>query len=71
MYTVIINVWYLFRSMQEVQLDKLIKLLDSPGIVMATGNSDAATILRNCVKVCSYFSHSKKSIIMFVVLIAK
>ncbi len=57
--------------MQEVQLDKLIKLLDSPGIVMATGNSDAATILRNCVKVCSYFSHSKKSIIMFVVLIAK
>jgi nuclear GTP-binding protein len=28
--------------MQEVHLDKHIKLLDSPGIVMATGNSDTA-----------------------------
>jgi nuclear GTP-binding protein len=37
--------------MQEVHLDKHIKLLDSPGIVMATGNSDTAVILRNCVKV--------------------
>lgn len=37
--------------MQEVQLDKHVKLLDSPGIVMATGDSDAATILKNCVKV--------------------
>ena len=37
--------------MQEVQLDKHVKLLDCPGIVMATGNSDSATILKNCVKV--------------------
>lgn len=37
--------------MQEVQLDKHIKLLDSPGIVMATGTSDTSVILRNCVKV--------------------
>ncbi|EDO31027.1 predicted protein, partial [Nematostella vectensis] len=39
------------KSMQEVQLDKHIKLLDSPGIVMDTGDSDAAIILRNCVKI--------------------
>ncbi len=40
------------RSMQEVQLDKHVKLLDSPGIVMATGSGDpASTVLRNCVKV--------------------
>ena len=37
--------------MQEVQLDKHVKLLDSPGIVMAAGDTDAATILKNCVKV--------------------
>ena len=37
--------------MQEIQLDKHIKLLDSPGIVIDTGSSDAAVILRNCVKV--------------------
>lgn len=38
--------------MQEVQLDKHVKLLDSPGIVMATGSGDpASVILRNCVKV--------------------
>ena len=39
------------RSMQEVHLDKHVKLLDSPGIVMDSGNSDSAVILRNCVKV--------------------
>ena len=37
--------------MQLVQLDKHVMLLDSPGIVMATGQTDAATILRNCVRV--------------------
>ena len=40
-----------FRSMQEVQLDKHVKLVDSPGIVMDNSNSDSAVILRNCVKV--------------------
>ncbi|XP_064632401.1 guanine nucleotide-binding protein-like 3 homolog [Lineus longissimus] len=39
------------KVMQEVLLDKHIKLLDSPGIVMAKGDSDAAVILRNCVKI--------------------
>ena len=46
---------YLFsahdRSMQEVQLDQHVKLLDCPGIVMATGSSDTQIILRNAVKV--------------------
>ena len=42
----------IFRSMQEVQLDKNVRLLDSPGIVMATGDETSAhTILRNAVKV--------------------
>lgn len=39
------------KNMQEVMLDKHIKLLDSPGIVMATGSSDTQIILRNCVKI--------------------
>ena len=38
--------------MQEVHLDKHVKLVDSPGIVMDSGDSDSAVILRNCVKVC-------------------
>jgi len=38
------------RSMQEIILDKNIRLLDSPGIVFADGNT-AATALRNCVNV--------------------
>lgn len=41
----------LCRTMQAVKIDKHVKLLDSPGIVMATSMSDASTILRNCVKV--------------------
>ncbi|NP_001088820.1 guanine nucleotide binding protein-like 3 (nucleolar)-like S homeolog [Xenopus laevis] len=39
------------KCLQEVHLDKHIKLLDCPGIVMATTTSDAAVILRNCVKI--------------------
>ncbi|XP_068713404.1 guanine nucleotide-binding protein-like 3 homolog isoform X1 [Montipora foliosa] len=39
------------KSMQEVHLDKHVKLLDSPGIVMDSGKSDSAVILRNCVKI--------------------
>ncbi|KAK2188704.1 hypothetical protein NP493_124g01011 [Ridgeia piscesae] len=38
------------KTMQEVQLDKHIKLLDCPGIVMALNGSDEQAILRNCVK---------------------
>ena len=38
--------------MQSVQLDKHIRLLDSPGVVMATDlQSDEEVVLRNCVKV--------------------
>ena len=37
--------------MQEVQLDKHVKLLDSPGIVMMSGDKTSAqAILRNAVK---------------------
>ena len=43
--------------MQEVQLDQHVKLLDCPGIVMATGSSDTQTILRNAVKVTIYTYH--------------
>ncbi|TRY66536.1 hypothetical protein DNTS_015916 [Danionella cerebrum] len=39
------------KCLQQVSLDKHIKLLDCPGIVMATSTSDAAMILRNCVKI--------------------
>ena len=38
--------------MQEVHLDKHIKLLDSPGIVLKrTSDDDPSMALRNCVKV--------------------
>ncbi|XP_028410839.1 guanine nucleotide-binding protein-like 3 homolog [Dendronephthya gigantea] len=39
------------KNVQEVQLDKNVKLLDSPGIVMDSGSSDRSIILRNCVKI--------------------
>ncbi|XP_013772982.1 guanine nucleotide-binding protein-like 3 homolog isoform X2 [Limulus polyphemus] len=39
------------KGMQEIQLDKHIKLLDSPGVVFAKGASDTAVALRNAVKV--------------------
>ncbi|XP_038638302.1 guanine nucleotide-binding protein-like 3-like protein [Scyliorhinus canicula] len=39
------------KCLQEIHLDKHVKLLDCPGIVMATSTSDAAVILRNCVKI--------------------
>ncbi|XP_071960876.1 guanine nucleotide-binding protein-like 3 homolog [Antedon mediterranea] len=39
------------KSMQEVHLDKHVRLLDSPGVVLASGNDDAAMALRNCVKI--------------------
>ncbi len=40
-----------FRQMQTVKLDKLIKLFDSPGIVMSKETNPASLILRNCVRV--------------------
>ena len=48
------------RAVQEVVLDKHLRLLDSPGIVFADSDSSgadaAAHALRNCVKVCTYRS---------------
>lgn len=42
----------LTRSMQEVQLDKNVKLLDCPGVVLlrSSGN-DASIALRNCKRI--------------------
>ncbi|GIL76977.1 hypothetical protein Vretimale_8576 [Volvox reticuliferus] len=39
------------KAVQEVVLDKHIKLLDSPGVVFASAESDAAAALRNAIKV--------------------
>lgn len=42
----------LTRTMQEVHLDKNVKLLDCPGVVMLkTGENDASVALRNCIKI--------------------
>ncbi|CAI9107458.1 OLC1v1006811C2 [Oldenlandia corymbosa var. corymbosa] len=43
----------LTRSMQEVQLDKNVKLLDCPGVVMlrSSGDDDASIALRNCKRI--------------------
>ncbi|XP_073150627.1 guanine nucleotide-binding protein-like NSN1 [Henckelia pumila] len=42
----------LTRSMQEVQLDKNVKLLDCPGVVMLkSSESDASIALRNCKRI--------------------
>lgn len=42
----------LTRSMQEVHLDKNVKLLDCPGVIMLkSGDSDAAIALRNCKRI--------------------
>lgn len=42
---------FFFRQMQTVKLDKLIKLFDSPGIVMSKDTDPASLVLRNCVRV--------------------
>lgn len=40
------------RAMQEVQLDSKIRLLDSPGLVLASGSrTDASVALKNAIKV--------------------
>lgn len=42
----------LTRSMQEVQLDRNVKLLDCPGVVMLkSGGNDASIALRNCKRI--------------------
>ncbi len=37
--------------MQTVKLDRLIKLFDSPGIVMSKETNPANLVLRNCIRV--------------------
>jgi nuclear GTP-binding protein len=39
------------KGLQEIHLDKHIRLLDSPGIVFASGEGAAAAALRNAIKV--------------------
>lgn len=39
------------KALQEVHLDKNIKLLDSPGVVFADAEDAAAAALRNAVKI--------------------
>uniref|UniRef100_A0A0G4FFW4 CP-type G domain-containing protein n=1 Tax=Chromera velia CCMP2878 TaxID=1169474 RepID=A0A0G4FFW4_9ALVE len=41
------------RSLQEVQLDSKVKLIDSPGVVFGPSDSDPASVLRNAVKIQS------------------
>ena len=42
----------LTRSIQEVHLDKNVKLLDCPGVVLlASGQSDASVALKNCKRI--------------------
>ena len=44
--------YHLTRLMQEVHLDKHIKLIDCPGIIVARGSpGDPNVALRNCTKV--------------------
>jgi len=37
--------------MQEIKLDKHIKLLDCPGIVMSRDEDSASLALKNCIRV--------------------
>lgn len=40
------------KAMQEIHLDKNVKLLDCPGIVFAaSGDNEASATLRNCTKI--------------------
>ncbi|CAF1240035.1 unnamed protein product [Adineta steineri] len=39
------------KQMQTIKLDKLIKLFDSPGIVMSKDTDPASLVLRNCVRI--------------------
>ncbi|XP_065829635.1 guanine nucleotide-binding protein-like 3 homolog isoform X2 [Oscarella lobularis] len=39
------------KTMQEIQLDKHVRLIDSPGIVLASRFDQATAVLRNCIKI--------------------
>jgi len=56
--------------MQVVQLDKHIRLLDSPGVVIATKMTDsAAAVLRNCVRVSNASLGPSENVAVFTVLL--
>ncbi|CAF4423840.1 unnamed protein product, partial [Rotaria magnacalcarata] len=38
------------KQMQTIKLDKLIKLFDSPGIVMSRDTNPSSLVLRNCIR---------------------
>jgi len=39
------------RAMQQVHIDKHVKLLDCPGIVFSESSSESDLVLRNCIKI--------------------
>ena len=56
---------FLYSSIQEIQLDKQIKLLDSPGVIIAKGSmDDPALALRNCVMVSRALSMLDKYLLV-------
>lgn len=42
---------FFLRHVQEVKIDKNLKLLDSPGIVISKEGDVASLVLKNCVRV--------------------
>ncbi len=51
--------------MQTVKLDKLIKLFDSPGIVMSKETNPANLVLRNCVRVSEFIEGYRYVLVLF------
>jgi len=51
--------------MQEIKLDKHIKLLDCPGIVMSRDEDCASLALKNCIRVRNSFTFKKTLTLIF------
>lgn len=56
------------RAMQEVHIDKHVKLLDCPGIVFSESSSESDLVLRNCIKVEQITDTVKPGTPLFVFL---
>jgi hypothetical protein len=39
------------KTLQEVRLDKQIRLIDSPGVIFSSAEKDPTLLLRNCIRV--------------------
>eukprot|EP00455_Lapot_gusevi_P020310 TRINITY_DN2157_c0_g1_i3.p1 TRINITY_DN2157_c0_g1~~TRINITY_DN2157_c0_g1_i3.p1 ORF type:complete len:545 (+),score=127.94 TRINITY_DN2157_c0_g1_i3:66-1637(+) len=39
------------KSLQEVRLDKQVKLIDSPGVIFSSAEDDPGLLLRNCIRI--------------------